>query len=68
MNSMHEYEMKCFSKSLVLNPDLPKIKFSITFSLNFKLQTHFTLKSKNFQSWMSTTKSHTKTCTKFIEE
>ena len=59
MNIIHEYEIKCFSKTLVLNPDLPKIRFSINISLNLKLQTHFALKSKKFQSWMATTKSHT---------
>ena len=37
MNKMHEYEMKYFSKTLVLNPDLPKKRFSINFSLNLKL-------------------------------
>ena len=68
INRMHEYEMKCFSKTLVLNPNLPKIKFLINFSLNFKLQTHFALKSRNFQSWMATTKLHTITCTKFSKE
>ena len=68
MNRMHEYEMKCFSKTLVLNPDLPKIRFSINISLNLKLQTHFALKSRNFQSWMDTTKSHTIKCTKFSKE
>ena len=25
-NKMHEYKMKCFSKTLVLNPSFPKIK------------------------------------------
>ena len=68
MNKMHKYDMKCFSKTLVLNPDLPKIRFSINLSLNLKLQTHFALKSMNFQSWMATTKSHTITCTKFSKD
>ena len=68
MNRMHEYEMKYFSKTLVLNLDLLKIRFSINISLNLKLQTHFALKSSNFQSWMATTKSHTITCTKFSKE
>ena len=26
INKMHEYEMKCFSKTLVLNPVFPKIR------------------------------------------
>ena len=68
MNKMHKYDMKCFSKTLILNPDLPKIRFSINLSLNLKLQTHFALKSRNFQSWMATTKSHTITCTKFSKK
>ena len=50
MNRMHKYDMECFSKTLVLNPDLLKIRFSINISLNLKLQTHFALKSRNFQS------------------
>ena len=29
MNHMHEYEMKCFSKTHVLNPVFPKLRFSI---------------------------------------
>ena len=29
MNHMHEYEMKCFSKTHVLNPIFPKLRFSI---------------------------------------
>ena len=28
MNKMNEYEMKCFSKTLVLNPVFPKLRFS----------------------------------------
>ena len=28
MNKMHEYEMKCFSKTLVWNPVFPKLRFS----------------------------------------
>ena len=68
MNRMHEYKMKCFSKTLVLNPDLPKVRFLINISLNLKHQIHFALKSRNFQSWMATTKLHTITCTKFSKE
>ena len=37
INKMHEYEMKGFSKTLDFNPDLPKTKFSINLTLNFKL-------------------------------
>ena len=68
MNKMHEYEIKCFSKKPILNPYLPKIRFSINFSLNLKLQTHFALEWRNFQSWLATTKSHTITCTQFSKE
>ena len=32
MNRMHEYEMKCFSKTLVFNPYLPKTHFWINLS------------------------------------
>ena len=36
MNEMHEYEIKGFSKTLELNPDLPKTKFSIILFSNLK--------------------------------
>ena len=68
MNKMHEYEMKYFSKTVVLNPDLPKIRFSINFPKGLKLQAHFALNLRKFQSWMAKTKSHTITCTKFSKE
>ena len=29
INHMHEYEMKCFSKTRILNPFSPKLRFSI---------------------------------------
>ena len=45
-NRMHEYEMKCFSKTLVLNPDLPKLRFSINFSLNSQTTNTFCIKIK----------------------
>ena len=33
-NKMHEYEMKCFSKTQVLNPVFPKLRFSNILPLN----------------------------------
>ena len=69
MNEMHEYEMKSFSKTLEFNPDLPKTSFSTNLSSKTqKKYTHFALKSKNFYSWMATTRSHTISCTKFSKE
>ena len=47
MNEMYEYDIKGFSKTLEFNPDLPKTRFSINLSSNLKLQTYFTLKSRN---------------------
>ena len=40
MNEMHEYEMKSFSKTLELNPDLPKTSFSIKLSSKLKHLKH----------------------------
>ena len=48
MNRMHEYKMRCFSKTLVWNPDLLKIKFSINFSLNSQTSNTFCIKIKEF--------------------
>ena len=31
MNKMHEYEMECFSKTIVLNLDFLKVRFSINY-------------------------------------
>ena len=36
MNEMHEYEIKNFSKTFELNPDLPKTRFSIILSSDLK--------------------------------
>ena len=36
INKMHEYEMKCFSKTLVFNPDLPKSHFWSNFPQKLK--------------------------------
>ena len=36
MNEMHEYEIKSFSKTLELNPDLPKTSFTTNLSPKLK--------------------------------
>ena len=65
---MHEYEMKCFSKTFVLNPVFLKIKLSNNSLEIFKFQTHFAYNSRNFQTWLAKPKSHTITNTKFSKE
>ena len=37
MNEMHEYENKSFSKTLEINSNLPKTKFSINLTSSLKL-------------------------------
>ena len=49
MNKMHEYEMKCFSKTLVLNPVFPKLRFSINSPYILKHQTCFAQNLRNFK-------------------
>ena len=68
---MHEYEMKCFSKTKVLNPVFPKLRFSNILPLKSQTQNMFCTK-KNTQSnfklgWLDR-KTHTITCTMFNKE
>ena len=68
MYKMHEHEMKCFSKTLVLNPVFPILRFSINSPYILKHQTCFASNFKNFQTWLAKPKSHTISCTKFSKE
>ena len=49
MNKMHKNEMKCFSKTQVLNPVFPKLRFSNILPLKSQTQNMFCTK-KNTQS------------------
>ena len=53
MNHMHEYEMKCFSKTHVLNPIFPKLRFSIH---SLKHQNMFCIKLMKFSNLVGQTK------------
>ena len=44
---MHEYEMKCFSKTQVLNPVFPKLRFSHILPLKSQTQNMFCTKTQN---------------------
>ena len=68
MNHMHEYKMKCFSKTYVLNPIFPKLRFSIQ---SLKISTIKCVLHKTqgiFQTWLVKPETHTITCTKFSKE
>ena len=68
MNKMNEYEMQCFSKTVVLNPGFPRLRFSINSPYTLKHQTCFAQNLRNFQTWLAKPKSHIITCTKFSKE
>ena len=68
INKMHEYEMKCYSKTLVLNPVFPKLKFSINSPYILKHQTCFAQNLRSFQTWLAKPKLHIITYTKFSKE
>ena len=46
MNEMHEYEIKCFLKTLEFNLDLPKTSFSINLSAKTQTLNTFYIKIK----------------------
>ena len=46
INEMHEYEFKSFSKTLELNPDLPKTSFPNQFVLKTQTSNTFCIKIK----------------------
>ena len=71
MNKMHEYEMKCFSKTQVLNPIFPKLRFSNSLPLSSQTQNMFCTKKKtqsNCKLGWSDQETHTITCTMFSKE
>ena len=71
MNEMHEYEMKCFSKTQVLNPVFPKLRFSNIFPLkisNIEYVLHKKNAQSNFKFGWSDQKTHTITCIVFSKD
>ena len=67
---MHEYEMKCFSKTQDLNPVFPKLRFSTILPLKSQTQNMFCTNNtqSNFKlSWLDR-KIHTLTYTMFSTE
>ena len=67
---MHEYEMKCFSKTQVLNPVFPKLRFSNILPLKSQTQNMFCTKNtqSNFKLGWSDQKTRTITYTMFSKE
>ena len=67
---MHEYEMKCFSKTQDLNPVFPKLRFSTILPLKSQTQNMFCTNNtqSNFKLDWSDRKTHTLTCTMFSKE
>ena len=67
---MHEYEMKCFSKTQDLNPVFPKLRFSIILLLKSQTQNMFCTNNtqSNFKLGWSDQKTHTITYTMFSKE
>ena len=69
---MHKNEMKCYSKTQVLNPVFPKLRFSNILPLKSQTQSMFCTKKKktqsNFTLGWSDRKTHTITCTMFSKE
>ena len=59
MNKMHEYELKCFLKTLVLNPDLSKIRFLNNFFLKSQTPNTFCIKIKEFSILDGHKQNHT---------
>ena len=68
-NKMHEYEMKCFSKTQVLNLVFPKLRFSNILPLNSQTPNMFCKRTQSIckLSW-SDRKTRTKTCIMFSKE
>ena len=69
VNKMHEYEMKCFSKTQVLNLVFPKLRFSNILPLNSQAPNMFCIRTQSIckLGW-SDRKTHTITCTMFSKE
>ena len=66
---MHEYEMKCFSKTLVLNPVFLKLIFSSILPLNSQTPNMFGIRTQSICKFgCSDRETHTITCTMFSKE
>ena len=67
---MHEYKMKYFSRTQVLNPFFPKLRFSNILPLKTQTQNMFCTNNtqSNFKLDWSDRKTHTLTCTMFSKE
>ena len=67
---MHENEMKCFSKTQVLNLVFPKLRFSTILPLKTQTQNMFCTNNtqSNFKLGWSNRKTQTITCTIFSKE
>ena len=68
-NKMHEYEMKCFSKTQDLNPVFPEFRFSNILPLNSQAPNIFCIRNQSIckLGWLDR-KTHTITCTMFSKE
>ena len=69
-NKMHEYEMKCFFKTQVLNPVFPKLSFSniLPFKISNKKYVLHKKILKVISNLIGLTERHTITCTMFSKE
>ena len=65
MSKMHEYEMQSFSKTQVLNPVFPKLRFSNILHKFSSIKYVLHKNSKYLQAWLIKPKTHTITCTMF---
>ena len=66
---MHEYEMKIFSKTQVLDLVFPKLRFSNILPLNSQTQNMVCTRTQsNCKLGWSDPKTHTITCTMFSKE
>ena len=67
---MHEYEMKWYSKTQVLNPVFPKLRFSTILPLKAQPQNMFCTNNtqSNFKLGWLDRKTHTITCTMFSKD
>ena len=68
-NKMHKYEIKCFSKTWVLNLVFQKLRFSNILPLNSQTQNMFCIRTQSIckLGW-SDRKTHIITCTIFSKE
>ena len=65
---MHEYVIQNFSKTQVLNPVFPKLRFSNILHQFSSIKSVLYINSKYSQTWLVKPKTHTITCTMFSKE